>query len=232
MSSERSLLTLVAALCLCCMGSRGGAAAAPAARLASRGSPAPVVPAYSPAGLTFLTRDEALALAFPDCEVKRGTRYLSKTQQKRVAALAKSSFDSGVVYPYVATRKGERVGTAYFDTHRVRTLRETLMVVVGPNDTILRVELLSFAEPKDYIPRGKWYGQFADKKLDEDLSLKRKIRGVTGATLTAKATTACARRVLALHRTLAEIAAAEEERKKKKKKKPVIPPRDDGGDAR
>ena len=101
--------------------------------------------------------------------------------------------------PYVATRDGKVVGTAYFDAHKVRTKRQTLMIVVGLDHRIERIELLAFAEPEDYVPRGNWYGQFIGKRLDDELSMKRGIRGVTGATLTARATTAAARRVLALH---------------------------------
>ena len=150
--------------------------------------------------------------------MKRATAYLTDAQKKRVAELAKVDFESGVVYPYTAMKDGQVVGTAYFDTHRVRTLRETIMVVVKPDGTIGRVELLSFAEPRDYIPRGNWYGQLVGRKLDEDLSLKRKIKGVTGATLTAKATVSCARRVLALHQVLGEIEREKQEKKKSEKK--------------
>ena len=48
-----------------------------------------------------------------------------------------------------------------------------------------------------------WYGQFPGKGLDADLDLKRGIHPVAGASLTARATTAAVRRVLALHRVLA-----------------------------
>lgn len=179
-------------------------------------SPAPL---WSPAGQAFLNRDEALALAFPKCEVKRSTAYLDAAQVKRVAALAKIEFKSSVLYPYRATKDGKWVGTAYFDTHRVRTMRETLMIVVKPDGSIGRVEVLSFAEPRDYLPRAKWYAQFPGRKLDAELNLGRKIRGVTGATLTSAATTNATRRVLALDTVLREIAKAELEKKKKKKAK-------------
>ncbi len=176
----------------------------------------------SPAGQTLLTRDEALALAFPKCEVTRSTVYLEESQQKRIASLAKVEFKSAVLYPYRATLKGKHVGTAYFDTHRVRSLRETLMIVVKPDGTIGRVEVLSFAEPKDYLPRAKWYAQFPGRKLDSDLNLGRKIRGVTGATLTSSATTKATRRVLALDQVLKEIEKAElkKQREAKRKGKP------------
>lgn len=157
------------------------------------------------AAKVFLTVEEALELAFPGCEVERTTVALTASQERRVAELAKVSYRGRVARPYVATRAGELVGTAYFDTHRVRTLRETLMVVVDPQQRILRIEILAFAEPEDYLPRGNWYGQFPGRALDDDLQLGRGIRCVTGATLTARATTDCARRILALHRVLREL---------------------------
>jgi hypothetical protein len=168
-------------------------------------------------GKVFMTRDEALELAFPKCEITRGTSFLSEAEQARVAKLSGVDFESAIVHPYVATLKGKLVGTAYFDTHRVRTLRETLMVVVGPDDKLIRVELLSFAEPRDYIPRESWYAQFKGLPLDEELQLKQKVKAVTGATLTARATTSSARRMLALHKTLAAIERERLEAERKKR---------------
>ena len=146
-----------------------------------------------------LTQKEALELAFPECKVERRTHYLDEEQRKVIAKKAGVPFESAVAYSYRATRKDQWVGTAYFDTHRVRSLRETLMVVVAPNGTVARIEVLSFAEPKDYLPRKAFYEQFEKRPLDDELQLNRKIRNVTGATLTSRATTSCARRVLALH---------------------------------
>ncbi|TDJ66734.1 MAG: FMN-binding protein [Planctomycetota bacterium] len=159
--------------------------------------------ASSPRGKVFLTVDEALALAFPKCVVERGAKTLSKTEQKRATALAGEKVASRLVFAYSATKDGRAVGTAYFDTHRVRTLRETVMVVVAPDGTIARLEVLAFAEPLDYLPRGNWYRQFLGRKLDDELSLKRGVKKVSGATLTSRATMGAARRVLAVHRVLA-----------------------------
>jgi hypothetical protein len=175
--------------------------------------------AFSPAGQVLLNRDEALALAFGEAEVARSTVYLDEQEQKKIADLCKGEFESSVVYPYRATRKGKWIGTAYFDTHRVRALRETLMVVVKADGTLGRVEVLSFAEPREYLPRSAWYEQFRERKLDEDLNLGHKIRGVTGATLTAQATTRCARRVLALHTHLEQLAAAKRREEAARKKR-------------
>lgn len=151
----------------------------------------------------FLKVDEALKLAFPGSTIKRGTVYLTKEQKKKAAKLAKTKLSSGIVHPYEAfNEKDELVGTAYFDTHQVRSKNESIMIVVAPNGTISRIEVCAFGEPLDYLPSGSWYAQFVGKQLNDDLNLKRDIRGITGATLSGQATTRCARRVLAIHEAI------------------------------
>jgi FMN-binding domain len=147
--------------------------------------------------------DEALKLAFPGCEVARRTAFLKPEQVRRARELSGAEVPSALVNYYLATRGGQPAGTAYFDTHRVRTLPETLMIVVDPQRKVGRIEVISFREPEEYLPRGAWYEQFLGKALSPGLQLKRDIRPVTGATLTARATTDAVRRVLALHQVLA-----------------------------
>lgn len=153
-------------------------------------------------GKTFLTKEEALALAFEDCKVERTVKVLDAHTRKRIEKLSGSALERGIAYAYTASKEGKCVGTAYFDVHRVRTMRQVLMVVVDPAGKVRRVELLAFAEPLQFIPTSRWYGQFVGKALDETLSLKRDIKGVTGATLTARATTQAVRRMLAIHAVL------------------------------
>ena len=153
-------------------------------------------------GGRYPTLQEALELAFGDAQVERGTVYLTKQQLKQAAKLAGEKIPGAIVHPYVARREGKLVGTAWVDVHRVRTLRETILVVVDPDQRVRRIELLAFGEPEEYVPRQGWYGQFVGRRLDDELDLKRGIRGITGATLTARATTSAVRRVLAVHRVL------------------------------
>jgi|RhiMethySRZTD1v2_1073278.scaffolds.fasta_scaffold486474_2 hypothetical protein len=166
----------------------------------------PVPGASDSNGKTFLTVEEALELAFPGCKIERRTEYLDEREGKRVEELAHLELASRVVRPYVALREGAPVGTAYFDAHRVRTKNEVLMLVVGLDGRLTRVEVLSFAEPIEYLPRPSFYAQFARKQLSDDL--ERDIRGVAGATLSSKAATEAARRVLAVHRVLGERSSA------------------------
>jgi hypothetical protein len=151
-----------------------------------------------------LTQQEALRLAFPEgVAVDRRTAFLTDAQIAEIQHLARcESPPEALIAYYVGSKGGQTVGTAYFDTHLVRTLPETIMVLVDPKGEAERVEVLSFQEPEDYLPLPRWYAQFAGRALDDELSLKKGIHPVAGATLTARATMDAVRRVLALHRVI------------------------------
>jgi hypothetical protein len=154
---------------------------------------------------SFLTQEEALRLAFSKgAVVTRKTAFLSEADRAEVVRRAGGAPPPGLVVYYAATLDGKDAGTAYFDTHVVRTLPETIMVAVDPKGALARIEVLSFSEPEEYLPRGAWYGQFPGRTLGNELSEKKGIRAVTGATITVRVTVEAARRVLALDAFLRE----------------------------
>lgn len=153
----------------------------------------------------FMTLPEALAQAFPPsrkCVTAPENKYLTPEQSEKVKELAGTEPSSALVVRYAATCEGKPAGHAYTDVHRVRTHPETLLVVIDPQGKISRIEVLSFDEPLEYIPRTEWYDTFKDTKLDGELQIRRKIPFVTGASLTSQATTQATRRVLGIHRLL------------------------------
>jgi hypothetical protein len=152
-------------------------------------------------GRVFMTQQQAIALAFPPPQaVERRTLYLSAEQTRRAADVAGVPVESRVVVYYTGARDGRPTGYAYFDTHLVRTLPETVMILLAPDGRIARIDILSFEEPQDYLPPDRWLQQFPGRALDDELALQRGIRSITGASLSARAVTRAARRVLALHR--------------------------------
>jgi len=154
---------------------------------------------------SFLTHEEALHLAFPEgAVVTRKTGFLSEADRTEVARRTGGAPPPGLVVFYTGTASGDDLGTVYFDTHIVRTEPETLLVLVDGKGAIARIEILSFSEPEEYLPRANWYAQFSGKTLTDELSEKRGVRPVTGATLTVRATVEAARRVLALDAFLRE----------------------------
>jgi Na+-translocating ferredoxin:NAD+ oxidoreductase subunit G len=156
-----------------------------------------------------LTQDAALRLAFPaPLRVERRTAYLDTAQLGRARSLADGpAVQQGIVTYYLAlTPTGEPAGVAYFDSHRVRTLAEVVMFVIGADSRIRHIEVLRFAEPPEYRAPARWLRLFAGRELSPELSLKRGIPNITGASLTANAITQAARRVLALHSVIQPFA--------------------------
>lgn len=153
---------------------------------------------------SFLTQEEALNLAFPAASaVERESLYLSDAERENAVRLAGVEFTDELVVRYVAKQGGKVTGFAYFDAHRVRTLPETIMIVVGTDNRIARVEILSFSEPLDYLPKERWLDQLDGKALDDELSLTRAIRPISGATLSGRAIVNASRKMLAIHEVVA-----------------------------
>lgn len=149
-------------------------------------------------GQVFLTKDEALRAYFPEpLIIERKTAFLTDKQVESIQARAKSKVESKVVMYYVARGKEGVAGYAFLETHVIRTMPATYMIVVNPDTTIRAMELLAFYEPEDYLPPKRWLDQFRSKSFRNDLWLKRGIHNIVGATLSAQALTDGARRILA-----------------------------------
>jgi Na+-translocating ferredoxin:NAD+ oxidoreductase RnfG subunit len=148
------------------------------------------------------SQEEALALAFPGAALTRRELVLSETQLAQAKALAQRDPGPGRAVVYEARKDGRLVGVGFFDTHRVRTQPETVLVAIAADGRILRVEVVAFKEPLEYMARGAWVRQFDRQGLDTDLALGRGIKPLAGATLTATALTDAARRALALYRVV------------------------------
>jgi hypothetical protein len=150
-----------------------------------------------------VTMDEALALAFPGCAVEQRTHYLSYDQRRAAGDRAGVPVESSLVREYQGVCDGANIGSAYFDTHPVRELPATLMVVVGADGLVKRVELLSFEGPDQHRPPASFYAQVHGLGLSRELSVRRSaLRPVSGATLSSRAAVDAARRVLALHEVI------------------------------
>lgn len=158
----------------------------------------------APAGArVLLAQREALALAFPPgTAVERRTAYLTEDERLRAQAAARAKVESGVWTYYVGRSSAGPQGYAYFETHVVRTMTETVMAVVEPGGRLRSVELLAFAEPDDYRPTPRWLGQFEGRGEGGELFVGRALRNMTGATLTSHALSDSVRRVLAVHEVI------------------------------
>lgn len=136
---------------------------------------------------------------FPDARIERAVLVMDDAARARIESMCGDRPQGAMVIAYRAFRGDQRIGTAYFDIHPVRTLPQTLLIVLDPEGRLQQVETIAFREPPEYAAPKRWLDQFAGRRLDDRLQLKQGVHGITGATLTARATTRCVRRVLATH---------------------------------
>jgi len=148
-----------------------------------------------------MTQDQALQLAFPPPQtVERRTLYLDEAQAARAAREAGAPVEVRVVPYYVGSQEGRVTGYAYFDTHLVRTLPETILVRLRPDGAIAAIDIVAFDEPDEYRTTPRWLQQFQGQGGAGSGDLGTKIRSLSGATLSARAVTEAAKRIVTLHR--------------------------------
>lgn len=156
------------------------------------------LPSLSPAQV-YLTKEEALKQYFPaPSSVERKTLFLTDQQVEQIQARAKAKVESKIVTYYVGKKSGTVQGYAFFETHVVRTMPETFIIIMNPEGSVRAVEILAFYEPEDYLPPKRWLKLFQEKTSQSDLWLKRGVQNIVGATLSAQGITDGVRKVVTM----------------------------------
>lgn len=151
----------------------------------------------------FYAKDEALKLAFPEADqIETRTFIMRDSELQRAQQMARTPIESKLFTFYVGKKKGAIIGYAAIDTHIVRTLPGTFMVVLSPEGQVQTTVVLAFHEPPEYLPSERWLEQFRNKTLSPDLWVGRDIAGIVGSTLTTQAITEGIRKVLTLFEIL------------------------------
>lgn len=152
-----------------------------------------------------LTHEQALDSAFPKQKMASKSHYWSKEERAHLASLAGVKKVPGTATSWHVAPKDDlppkaktKVGKqAWFDKRAVRSKAQDLMVVIDADGKVTKIVVCRFDEPQDYRPSQKWYDQFVGETLDDDLQIGKDIHAVSGATMTARATTAAVRELLA-----------------------------------
>src|SRR3990172_7622974 len=88
----------------------------------------------------YLTKDDALKQYFPSASsIDRKTIFLTEKQAEAIRSRAKARMESRIVTYYVARTGGGIDGYAFFETHVVRTMPETFVVVLSPGGAVRTV---------------------------------------------------------------------------------------------
>lgn len=145
------------------------------------------------------TRTEALKRVLADAErIETVSLYLTAEQRHTVEQASGGAGTSSLCTFYVGYRQGRRIGVAAIESAPVRTQPATLLVVLNPDLSVRRVEVLAFSEPNEYSPSPRWLAQFAGRSAQTGLRLGDDLQGITGATLSTQAVLRQVRRTTAL----------------------------------
>ncbi|NIX14944.1 MAG: FMN-binding protein [Candidatus Dadabacteria bacterium] len=147
----------------------------------------------------FLTKDEALKLAFADADtIEKESFFLKPEQIAAIEKLSKTKVSSRLFLFYIGKKDGREVGYAAIDTHTVRTKTQTIMVVVNPDGSLKYTEILAFFEPPEYKPTERWLDLFKGKKIGDGIKIGYDIPNISGATLSSNGTANAVKKVLAV----------------------------------
>lgn len=154
------------------------------------------IPAY---GKIYYSKQEAMELAFgSEAEVKMLSLFFKDDEVQRIQQLARVKLDSSLFTFYVGKKAGEILGYAAIESHKVRTKPETLLVLLNAQGQLIKVHTLAFHEPPEYQPSERWYAQLFNLPLEE-ISFRKEIQGISGATLSSRAALDSVRKVLAVY---------------------------------
>lgn len=141
-----------------------------------------------------------IAQKYKDCA--RTTKKIFLTKEQKKAILEKNNLDdmSSLMLKYQIKCPGETI-SAYIDTHRVRTLNETVVIELK-DQKVKHIEITNFMEPQEYQSPSTWLDQFKSK--GPDFKMGKNIDGLTGATLSSHAITNAVQKIAITEKLIRE----------------------------
>lgn len=150
----------------------------------------------------FYSKNEAMELAFgKGTTVEQLSLFPDEQQSATIQQLAKTKLESGMFTFYVGKQQDKILGYAAIESTTVRTKPETLMIVLTPEGELRNVYTLAFHEPPEYMPPERWFEQLVKHPIT-DLELNRGVDGVSGATLSCRASLDSIRKVMAFYQVM------------------------------
>jgi len=149
----------------------------------------------------YLTKKEALALAFPGAdEIRKEKKWLTDSQIAAIAELSGQKFTAKRLKFYVGIKNGKVMGTMSIGNEIGRSYPITFMVVINPDGTVKDVEVMVYREPHGWEVRfdsflSQFFGQNAQSPFDN-------IHNITGATLSVRSMTRGIKKAVAAYQVL------------------------------
>lgn len=145
------------------------------------------------------TKEQALTVAFgEELKIEEELLILSPEQQTDIEQSSRSKLSSGLFEYYRLSRNGELLGYATVDSQIIRTLNANFLIALTPQGQIKQVIILSFNEPREYLPGERWLANFSGKESPADLFPQKGIPPIAGSSLSVDSIAASVRRVLSV----------------------------------
>ncbi len=147
--------------------------------------------------------EKILAEIFPGSKIEIKNIVISELQAQKVRELSGLKPESKLITFYIVKYGDLIKAYGYVDIHIVRTHPEVVLFILNEKGEIEIVKIISFKEPPEYMADENWLKYLKGKTLGKDLlRLRRDVPNMTGATLTARAITDNARKVIALWKVI------------------------------
>lgn len=134
-----------------------------------------------------------------EVSIERDKIILSKDELNSIKQMAKLPVKSKLYRYYKVKSEDKIIAYAILITQKVRTKKATVLYFIE-NENVKFIEILAFLEPKEYIPKDTWMGQFDNKSLADEFKIGRDIPTISGSTMSARALSDGARLAIALYR--------------------------------
>lgn len=159
-----------------------------------------LLPILAEGATVYLTPSAALKLMFKDSqEIVSEKKRLDSSRRQTIEKQLGYQLGKDEWTFFVAKTDGRVDGYALMDHELGKVEPITFMVGLNPDGTIRALEVLVYRESHGgEIRESHFKKQFVNKTLEDPLILKKDIKNISGATVSSRAMTVGAKRVLAL----------------------------------
>jgi len=149
----------------------------------------------------YLTKKEALKVAFPGADViDKERKWLDDEQKKAIRKISFVEITENRFTFYVGKKNGKPMGYMLIEHIIGKSFPITFMIVINVDGTVRDVEILVYREPRGWEVRyPSFMGQFFGMNADSDF---RNINTITGATLSVNAIIKGVKKAVAAYKVL------------------------------
>ncbi|MDA0691932.1 MAG: FMN-binding protein [Nitrospinae bacterium] len=149
----------------------------------------------------YLTKEEALGVAFPGADATdKERKWLSEEQKKAIAKMSLVEINEKWLTFYVGKKNGTPMGYTLIDHMIGKSFPITFMTVLNLDGTVRDVEILVYREPRGWeVKFPSFMSQFFGRNAQSDF---REINTITGATLSVNAITTGVKKAVSAYQVL------------------------------